>query len=156
MCTCRRYLAPELLNSRGSDAGLDKADMFALGATLYELATGSPLPTGGERYAAIRHGQLMMMPCVSVKLQGLIKVRAWMLSSHALCSHRRSSECGIWNLSSTAHVPLLPLSLDSVLHSHICSCICHGCEPLLGDDLLPSVTSNSQACFWTVTRACRN
>jgi hypothetical protein len=26
--------------------GLDKADMFALGATMYELATGSALPTG--------------------------------------------------------------------------------------------------------------
>lgn len=42
----RSYLAPELLSGR-SESGLDKADMFALGATLYELATGAPLPTGG-------------------------------------------------------------------------------------------------------------
>lgn len=36
-----RYLAPELLNGRYAEVGLDKADMFALGATLYELATVS-------------------------------------------------------------------------------------------------------------------
>ncbi|KAJ9530963.1 hypothetical protein QJQ45_028750 [Haematococcus lacustris] len=40
-----RYLAPELLAGKDNEAGLDKADMFALGATLYELATGSPLPS---------------------------------------------------------------------------------------------------------------
>ncbi|KAF5826740.1 kinase-like domain-containing protein [Dunaliella salina] len=34
-----RYLAPELLNGKYTEVGLDKADMFALGATLYELAT---------------------------------------------------------------------------------------------------------------------
>ncbi len=41
-----RYLAPEMLSGKG-EAGLDKVDMFALGITLYELASGSPLPTGG-------------------------------------------------------------------------------------------------------------
>mmetsp|Transcript_6241 Transcript_6241/g.16568 ORF Transcript_6241/g.16568 Transcript_6241/m.16568 type:complete len:692 (+) Transcript_6241:253-2328(+) len=68
-----RYLAPELLNGRYAEVGLDKADMFALGATLYELATGTGLPASGERFHAIRQGQLMMMPHVSVKLQSLIK-----------------------------------------------------------------------------------
>lgn len=37
----RRYLAPELLNGKYTEVGLDKADLFALGATLYELATVS-------------------------------------------------------------------------------------------------------------------
>ncbi len=55
LCGClvltpRRYLAPELLQGK-SEAGLDRADMFALGATLYELATGSMLPTGEGRDA---------------------------------------------------------------------------------------------------------
>ena len=70
-----RYLAPELLRSQNNSA-LDKADVFALGAMLYELATGNALPTGGERYQAIRAGHLVMMPHISLKLQALIKVRA--------------------------------------------------------------------------------
>ena len=43
-----RYLAPELLAGKGVECGLDKADMFALGAMMYELATGNPLPTGAQ------------------------------------------------------------------------------------------------------------
>lgn len=46
-CAACRYLAPELLSGR-SEFGLDRADMFALGATLYELATGATLPTGAQ------------------------------------------------------------------------------------------------------------
>ena len=44
-CYCARYVPLEVLNEDYSRLG--KADMFALGASLYELATGSPLPTGG-------------------------------------------------------------------------------------------------------------
>jgi len=66
-----RYLSPELLNNHYGS--LDKADMFALGATLYELATGGPLPTGGERYHAIRSGTLTMLPHISMKMQNIIK-----------------------------------------------------------------------------------
>ena len=68
-----RYLAPELL--RNQHSSLDKADMFALGATLYELATGSPLPREGDRWHALRDGKLMMLPAVTHQLQTLIKVR---------------------------------------------------------------------------------
>lgn len=39
-----RYLSPEVLNSDYSQ--LEKADVFALGATMYQLATGADLPTG--------------------------------------------------------------------------------------------------------------
>lgn len=68
-----RYLAPELLKSNALSC-LDKADMFALGATLYELATANPLAAEGERWVALREGKLMMLPAVSQQLQGLIKV----------------------------------------------------------------------------------
>ncbi len=45
-----RYLPHEVLNDDLS--ALDKADMFALGATLLELATNSPLPSGaGQGHA---------------------------------------------------------------------------------------------------------
>jgi serine/threonine protein kinase len=42
-----RYAAPEVLNANYER--LDRADIFALGATLYELALGSPLPQGERR-----------------------------------------------------------------------------------------------------------
>ncbi len=67
-----RYLAPELLKNQLDK--LEKADMFALGATLYELASGCPLPSTGDRWHAIREGKLMMLPAVAHQLQTLIKV----------------------------------------------------------------------------------
>ena len=76
-----RYLAPELLRgdfapfwqnvddaprevsaneprerSPYSFVGLDRADVFSLGATAYELASGAPLPASGEAYQALRNG----------------------------------------------------------------------------------------------------
>ena len=80
-----RYLAPELLRgdfapheaTRAEDdetparatgdgqkrspysfVGLDRADVFSLGATAYELASGAPLPASGEAYQALRNGQV--------------------------------------------------------------------------------------------------
>ena len=67
-----RYLAPELLKNQLSC--LDKADMFALGATVYELAIGNGLSAEGERWVALREGKLMTLPAVSQQLQALIKV----------------------------------------------------------------------------------
>ena len=49
--------------------------MFALGATVYELATAHTLPSEGERWVALREGKLMMLPAVSQQLAALIKVR---------------------------------------------------------------------------------
>lgn len=66
-----RYLAPEVL--RGDVSRLDRADAFALGATLYELATGAPLPSGGATYADIREGRLRLMPAVSAGFQRVVK-----------------------------------------------------------------------------------
>jgi len=45
-----------LLQGRLRD--LRKADVFSLGATLYELLRWQPLPTGGDEYHAIRNGSL--------------------------------------------------------------------------------------------------
>ena len=47
----RRYIAQEVLND---DYGaLEKADVFALGASLYELAMGNALPTGVQLHDAL-------------------------------------------------------------------------------------------------------
>eukprot|EP01080_Neovahlkampfia_damariscottae_P004259 gene4259-7595_t len=51
-----RYLAEELLNEQNPD--LTKADIFAIGATIYELAKGSSLPEKGEEWHDIRNGKL--------------------------------------------------------------------------------------------------
>lgn len=40
----RRYVAREVVAD--DYRNLDKADMFSLGASMYELAKGEPLPTG--------------------------------------------------------------------------------------------------------------
>ena len=50
-------------SNRGSAAdaappGLDRADVFSLGATAYELARGAALPSGGEAYQALRRGEM--------------------------------------------------------------------------------------------------
>ena len=55
-----RYLAPELLKNKCSE--LDKADIFALGATLYEVASGKSLPREGDRYQAFRQGNITLLP----------------------------------------------------------------------------------------------
>jgi hypothetical protein len=78
-----RYLAPEVLAASGSSApgssagpapaSLDKADAFALGASLYELAAGRPLPSCGPVWAGLRAGRLGLLPAASAGFRGLVK-----------------------------------------------------------------------------------
>uniref|UniRef100_K3X147 Protein kinase domain-containing protein n=1 Tax=Globisporangium ultimum (strain ATCC 200006 / CBS 805.95 / DAOM BR144) TaxID=431595 RepID=K3X147_GLOUD len=65
-----RYLSRELLE--GSRTDLRAGDIFALGATIYELALGSTLPSGGEDWQRIRDGDLAMFRQYSNSLQHLI------------------------------------------------------------------------------------
>jgi serine/threonine protein kinase len=51
-----RYLARELMQGGATD--LPATDVFALGMTLFELASGSPLPAGGAEYHALREALL--------------------------------------------------------------------------------------------------
>ena len=66
-----RYLAAELL--RGEADRLDKADVFALGATLYELATGGALPAGGPLWHRLRSGRLSLLPSVGAPMAALLR-----------------------------------------------------------------------------------
>ncbi|XP_027207500.2 wee1-like protein kinase 2 [Penaeus vannamei] len=66
-----RYLPREILQEDFSQ--LPKADIFALGLTLYEAARGQPLPLNGDEWHAIRNGELQPLPGYSMELQLLLK-----------------------------------------------------------------------------------
>lgn len=83
-----RYLCGELLQGRTN--ALDKADVFALGATVYELALGSELPKSGPAYQRLRQGKLMMLPTFTTQFLNVVKVR---LSAGGACSCIRYSCC---------------------------------------------------------------
>lgn len=72
-----RYLPLEVLNS--NYRYLDKADMFALGATMFELASRKELPSGGQLYQDLRNSRVPLLPSISTSLFNLIK---------SLLSHR--------------------------------------------------------------------
>lgn len=67
-----RYQPGEILND--DYRNLPAADMFALGASIYELARGSTLPSSGPQYQAIRRRQLMLLPNFSASIQQTIKL----------------------------------------------------------------------------------
>jgi wee1-like protein kinase len=62
----------ELLNN--DTKHLDKADIFALGLTLYELASGKPVPSNGKRYQELRENKMPMLPALTASFQKLLNV----------------------------------------------------------------------------------
>ena len=67
-----RYLPLEVMNSNYKC--LDKADMFALGATMLQLASGNPLPQSGPAYQDLRSGKLPLLPTVTASFARMIKL----------------------------------------------------------------------------------
>jgi serine/threonine protein kinase len=66
----RKYLAPELLNDKSN---LPAADVFALGISAYELASGRELPGGGETWQRLRQGLLDPIPDFPPELFNIIR-----------------------------------------------------------------------------------
>lgn len=66
-----RYLPREILQDDFSH--LQKADIFALGLTMYEAARGKPLPRNGQEWHNIRNGELEHIPGYPLELQKLLK-----------------------------------------------------------------------------------
>ncbi|XP_057776597.1 wee1-like protein kinase [Salvia miltiorrhiza] len=66
-----RYMPQEILNENYDN--LDKVDIFSLGASIYELVKGSPLPESGPHFLHLREGKLPLLPGHSMQFQNLIK-----------------------------------------------------------------------------------
>jgi hypothetical protein len=58
---------------RGELGSLASADMFALGASLLELATRAELPRGGQHYADLRAGRLPLLPTCTQRFAAMIR-----------------------------------------------------------------------------------
>lgn len=66
------YLPLEVMNS--SYTQLDKADVFALGATLFELASGNELPSGGQLYEDLRREKVPLLPNLTTSMMQTIRM----------------------------------------------------------------------------------
>ena len=66
-----RYLPLEVMNADYSR--LDKADMFSLGAMLYELASGTELPSGGQAYEDLRRGKVPLLPTATTSFMRMVR-----------------------------------------------------------------------------------
>ncbi|KAI4301375.1 hypothetical protein L6164_034660 [Bauhinia variegata] len=67
-----RYMPQEILNEDYDH--LDKADIFSLGASIYELIRASPLPESGCQFSNLKVGKLPLLPGHSLQFQNLLKV----------------------------------------------------------------------------------
>lgn len=67
-----RYLPTEILQEEFTH--LAKADIFALGLTIYEAGGGGPLPKNGPAWHDIRQGKLTDLPHCSRDLNNLLKL----------------------------------------------------------------------------------
>lgn len=72
-----RYMPQEILNEIFDH--LDKVDIFSLGAAVYELIRGSPLPESGHPFLNLREGKLPLLPGHTLQFQNLLKVLSFFL-----------------------------------------------------------------------------
>jgi serine/threonine protein kinase len=66
-----RYMSMELLS--GDRGDLTKSDVFSLGATMYEICLGRPLPMNGQEWQDIRAGRLLPLPGTDPDLASIIQ-----------------------------------------------------------------------------------
>lgn len=66
-----RYLPNEILQEDYSN--LPKADIFSLGATIFEAGGGGPLPKNGPEWHCLRNGNVPDLPGISRDFNDLIK-----------------------------------------------------------------------------------
>ena len=78
--------------------------MFALGITLYELATATILPENGEAYQDLRNGRLEPMPALSEQFQ--VTAAKWIHTAVFLTGISRTRS------QYESHCVLPPIGLD--------------------------------------------
>jgi serine/threonine protein kinase len=66
-----RYMSMELLS--GDHNNLTKSDIFSLGATMYEIGLGRPLPMNGPEWQTMRAGHLLPLPNTSPDMASIIR-----------------------------------------------------------------------------------
>lgn len=86
-----RYVALEIINDDYSQ--LPKVDMFALGATIYEMARGSPLPSSGSQYQSLRQGKISLLPGCSLPFQNILKVCQLVCPRELVSASVRGTQC---------------------------------------------------------------
>lgn len=67
-----RYMPNEMLKDQCEY--LDKVDIFSLGAAIYEILKGTPLPDSGPKFYSLREGKISLLPGYPVQFQNLLKV----------------------------------------------------------------------------------
>jgi wee1-like protein kinase len=75
-----RYVSLEALQGLTSD--LTKVDVFALGITLYELATGEQLPKTGDEWQVLRCDGVPAVAELSNGFNALLQVRHFLNVEH--------------------------------------------------------------------------
>lgn len=68
-----RFMPQEILNDKYDH--LDKVDIFSLGAAIFELVRGVPLPESGPHFLNLRERKLPLLPGHSLPFQNLLKVK---------------------------------------------------------------------------------
>lgn len=66
-----RYMPHEILQDKYEH--LDKVDIFSLGAAIYELVKGSPLPESGPLFCNLREGRIPLLPGYSMQFQSVLR-----------------------------------------------------------------------------------
>eukprot|EP01018_Ginkgo_biloba_P026832 Gb_30679 [translate_table: standard] len=70
-----QYMPIGITNVEDPNYGnLENVDIFALGATVYELAKGSPLPSCGAQFDSLRQGKSIKLKGYSPSFQNLLRV----------------------------------------------------------------------------------
>ncbi|QCD79089.1 wee1-like protein kinase [Vigna unguiculata] len=67
-----QYMPPEILNENYDHLG--KADIFSLGASMFDIIQRSRLPTAETEFSKLKEGKVPHLPGVTIQFQNLLKV----------------------------------------------------------------------------------
>ena len=119
-----RYMSAELLQDGPKD--LTKCDIFSLGATVYEICRGRPLPPNGEEWHVLRSGTLPALEFGGAEAGGeLMRVLTQMMAVGRVGGREGGREEGrdsgitvlFQSITRTRTPPSLPPYLHTTTHS---------------------------------------